>query len=60
MSSGQSVPLDVSHVKEYSFFPGQIVAVHGSNPTGKKIVVDAVTTPSINPTPKTDVSFSGL
>ena len=60
ISSGQSVPLDVSMVKEYSFFPGQIVAVEGSNPTGKKIVVNAVTTPSVNPTPKTDISFSGL
>jgi len=59
ISSGQSVPLDVSHVKEYSFFPGQIVAVNGSNPTGKKIVVNAVTTPSVNPTPKTEISFSG-
>jgi len=58
ISSGQSVPLDVSMVKEYSFFPGQIVAVEGSNPTGKKIVVNAVTTPSVNPTPKTDISFS--
>nr|SVE74242.1 EOG090X07VJ [Daphnia barbata] len=56
-SSGQSVPLDVSHLKEFSFFPGQVVAVEGSNPTGKKMVVTSVTTPPINPAFKTDVSL---
>lgn len=59
MSSGQSVPLDVSHLKEFSFFPGQVVAVEGSNPTGKKMVVTAVTTPPINSVFKTDVSLQG-
>nr|SVE75184.1 EOG090X07VJ [Daphnia dolichocephala] len=56
-SSGQSVPLDVSQLKEFSFFPGQVVAVGGSNPTGKKMVVTSVTTPPINPVFKTDVSL---
>lgn len=59
ISSGQSVPLDVSQLKEFSFFPGQVVAVEGSNPTGKKMVVTSVTTPPINSVFKTDVSFEG-
>lgn len=59
MSSGKSVPLDVSRLKEFSFFPGQVVAVEGSNPTGKKIVVTAVTTPPVIPVFKTDVSLQG-
>nr|CAG4646337.1 EOG090X07VJ [Macrothrix elegans] len=59
MSSGQSVPLDVSHVKEYSFFPGQVVAVEGSNPTGKKIVVTAVSAPPIPPMVKSDIGLQG-
>lgn len=53
------MPLDVSQVKEYSLFPGQIVAVEGSNPTGKKVVVSAVTLPTSGPTPKTDVDLPG-
>jgi DNA polymerase alpha subunit B len=59
ISSGQSVPLDVPQLKEFSFFPGQVVAVEGSNPTGKKMVVTSVTTPPINSVFKTDVSFEG-
>lgn len=59
ISSGHSVLLDVSHVKDYSFFPGQIVAVQGTNPTGKKIVVTSVVTPAVNPTPKSDIELTG-
>nr|CAG4647137.1 EOG090X07VJ [Megafenestra aurita]SVE92449.1 EOG090X07VJ [Megafenestra aurita] len=58
-SSGKSVSLDVSHLKEFSFFPGQVVAVEGSNPTGRKIAVKAITTPPIVPVFKTDVSLQG-
>nr|SVE86183.1 EOG090X07VJ [Daphnia similis]SVE86811.1 EOG090X07VJ [Daphnia similis] len=56
-SSGQSVPLDVSQLKEFSFFPGQVIAVEGSNPTGKKMVVTSISTPPINSVFKTDVSI---
>nr|CAG4636258.1 EOG090X07VJ [Eubosmina coregoni]SVE69858.1 EOG090X07VJ [Eubosmina coregoni] len=59
LASGHSVPLDVSGVKEYSFFPGQVVAIAGSNPTGKRVIVSAVTTPPVNPIPKVDVNFQG-
>ncbi|XP_068280890.1 DNA polymerase alpha subunit B [Nyctibius grandis] len=38
-SSGGQVPLDLSELKEYSLFPGQIVALEGTNSTGRKMVV---------------------
>ncbi|XP_040977880.1 DNA polymerase alpha subunit B isoform X3 [Aquila chrysaetos chrysaetos] len=38
-SSGRQVPLDLSELKEYSLFPGQIVALEGTNSTGRKMVV---------------------
>nr|CAG4643281.1 EOG090X07VJ [Ilyocryptus agilis] len=56
-SSGQCVLLDVSQVNEYSFFPGQVAAVNGTNPTGKKVVVSSLITPPITPTPKTDADL---
>ena len=59
LASGHSVPLDVSEIKEYSFFPGQVVAIQGSNPTGKKVIVSAVTNPPINPLPKVDLNLQG-
>uniref|UniRef100_A0A8B9MF21 DNA polymerase alpha subunit B n=1 Tax=Accipiter nisus TaxID=211598 RepID=A0A8B9MF21_9AVES len=37
-SSGRQVPLDLSELKEYSLFPGQIVALEGTNSTGRKMV----------------------
>lgn len=39
---GQRVPLDVSALSEYSFFPGQVVALRGRNPTGRTFVVHEV------------------
>ncbi|NXC78402.1 DPOA2 polymerase, partial [Anhinga anhinga] len=38
-SSGGQIPLELSELKEYSLFPGQIVALEGTNSTGKKMVV---------------------
>ncbi|XP_075382235.1 DNA polymerase alpha subunit B [Mycteria americana] len=38
-SLGGQVPLDLSELKEYSLFPGQIVALEGTNSTGKRMVV---------------------
>nr|SVE75814.1 EOG090X07VJ [Daphnia hispanica] len=58
-ASGQSVPLDVSQLKEFSFFPGQVIAIEGSNPTGKKMVVTSITSPPINPVFKTDIFLEG-
>ncbi|KAM9207843.1 LOW QUALITY PROTEIN: DNA polymerase alpha subunit B [Leptosomus discolor] len=38
-SSGGQVPLDLSELKEYSLFPGQVVALEGTNSTGRRMVV---------------------
>ncbi|XP_074861832.1 DNA polymerase alpha subunit B isoform X2 [Carettochelys insculpta] len=37
-SSGGQVPVDVSELKEYSLFPGQVVVMEGINSTGGKLV----------------------
>ncbi|XP_075597583.1 DNA polymerase alpha subunit B [Balearica regulorum gibbericeps] len=41
-SSGGQIPLDLSELKEYSLFPGQIVALEGTNTTGRRMVVSKV------------------
>eukprot|EP00210_Caulerpa_lentillifera_P006682 g6385.t1 len=38
-SSGASVVLDIAKLTDYSFFPGQIVAIEGQNLTGQCLVV---------------------
>ncbi|KAJ0002960.1 hypothetical protein NQD34_008109 [Periophthalmus magnuspinnatus] len=35
---GQQIPVDLSELKEYSLFPGQVVAMDGMNTTGRKLV----------------------
>ncbi|XP_061581420.1 DNA polymerase alpha subunit B [Cololabis saira] len=35
---GQQVPVDLSELKEYSLFPGQVVVMEGMNATGRKLV----------------------
>lgn len=35
---GQQVPVDLSVLKEYSLFPGQVVVMEGTNTTGRKLV----------------------
>ncbi|XP_023566572.1 DNA polymerase alpha subunit B isoform X3 [Octodon degus] len=37
-SSGARVPVDLSELKEYSLFPGQVVIMEGINTTGRKLV----------------------
>ncbi|XP_045886052.1 DNA polymerase alpha subunit B [Micropterus dolomieu] len=34
---GQQVPVDLSELKEYSLFPGQVVVMEGMNTTGRKL-----------------------
>jgi len=41
-SNGTRVKLDVQFVKEYSFFPGQIVAVEGTNTEGHTMIASKV------------------
>uniref|UniRef100_A0A8C4ENS4 DNA polymerase alpha subunit B n=1 Tax=Dicentrarchus labrax TaxID=13489 RepID=A0A8C4ENS4_DICLA len=35
---GQQVPVDLSELKEYSLFPGQVVVMEGMNTTGRKLM----------------------
>ncbi|MFT7814588.1 DNA polymerase alpha subunit B [Arapaima gigas] len=35
---GKQVPLDLSELTEYSFFPGQVVVMEGMNTTGSRLV----------------------
>lgn len=35
---GQQIPIDLSELKEYSLFPGQVVVMEGMNTTGRKLV----------------------
>ncbi|XP_064602750.1 DNA polymerase alpha subunit B-like [Liolophura sinensis] len=37
-SAGRCIPIDLSELKEYSLFPGQVVAFDGINITGQKFV----------------------
>ncbi|KAK2489615.1 hypothetical protein MC885_010279 [Smutsia gigantea] len=41
-SSGAQIPVDLSELKEYSLFPGQVVIMEGINTTGKKLVATKV------------------
>ncbi|NWS50600.1 DPOA2 polymerase, partial [Probosciger aterrimus] len=38
-SSGGQIPLDLSELREYSLFPGQVVALEGTNSSGRRMVV---------------------
>lgn len=37
-SSGAQIPVDLSELKEYSLFPGQVVIMEGINTTGRKFI----------------------
>ncbi|XP_067170939.1 DNA polymerase alpha subunit B isoform X2 [Apteryx mantelli] len=41
-SSGGQVPVDLSELQEYSLFPGQIVAMEGTNSTGRQLVASKI------------------
>eukprot|EP00586_Coscinodiscus_wailesii_P013000 CAMPEP_0172500080 /NCGR_PEP_ID=MMETSP1066-20121228/134475_1 /TAXON_ID=671091 /ORGANISM="Coscinodiscus wailesii, Strain CCMP2513" /LENGTH=570 /DNA_ID=CAMNT_0013274157 /DNA_START=155 /DNA_END=1867 /DNA_ORIENTATION=+ len=41
-SQGQRIKVDVSNVKSYSMFSGQVVAVEGLNPTGRSITAEKI------------------
>ncbi|XP_006901509.1 PREDICTED: DNA polymerase alpha subunit B [Elephantulus edwardii] len=60
-SSGAQIPVDLSELKEYSLFPGQVVIMEGINPTGRKLVAtklyEGVPLPFHQPTEEDDGDF---
>ncbi|XP_029021733.1 DNA polymerase alpha subunit B [Betta splendens] len=56
---GQQVPVDLSELKEYSLFPGQVVVIQGMNTTGRKLVAsklyEGVPLPFYNPMVKMEM-----
>ncbi|KAM5249057.1 DNA polymerase alpha subunit B [Ctenodactylus gundi] len=53
-SCGAQIPVDLSELKEYSLFPGQVVIMEGLNTTGRKLIVtklyEGVPLPFYHPT----------
>jgi DNA polymerase alpha subunit B len=50
MASGRRVPLNVDNLPSYNFFPGQIVALRGTNANGDTFVVsEMLALPLLNP-----------
>ncbi|XP_074630712.1 DNA polymerase alpha subunit B-like [Acropora palmata] len=44
LSAGSRVKLDLSEVRQFALFPGQVVAAEGLNSTGEKLVVNKICT----------------
>lgn len=44
ISSGQRIKLDLSELRQFTVFPGQVIAVQGLNSTGQKLVVNKICT----------------
>ncbi|KAI1898644.1 hypothetical protein AGOR_G00074500 [Albula goreensis] len=55
---GRQVPLDLSELKEFSLFPGQVVVMEGMNTTGRKLVAsklyEGVPLPFYSPNEQTE------
>lgn len=49
LGGGTQVRLDVSRLGSYSLFPGQIVALKGTNPSGSSFIVSEILTPPALP-----------
>lgn len=58
ISSGRSIPVDLSHLEEFSLFPGQIVALEGTNPTGRKFIGSKVFTTQSDETINKDITIN--
>ncbi|NXN95227.1 DPOA2 polymerase, partial [Rhinopomastus cyanomelas] len=41
-SAGAQIPLDLTALTDYSLFPGQVVALEGTNSTGRRLLVSRI------------------
>lgn len=57
-SFGISVPLKLASVPSYALFPGQVVAVEGTNPTGDVVVAEKLYCDAPLPLPSTPLKLS--
>ncbi|KAK3913841.1 DNA polymerase alpha subunit B [Frankliniella fusca] len=57
-SFGISVPLKLTSVSSYAIFPGQVVAVEGTNPTGETLVAQRVLCDAPLPLPSEPLRLS--
>jgi len=57
ISGGNTVPLDLSQLSEYSLFPGQIVCLKGVNTTGNKVNVKELVQGKVLPLPHTPITI---
>jgi DNA polymerase alpha subunit B len=53
LSGGHRVDLDLSDVRDFALFPGQIVAVEGINSSGRKLVAKRIFSDASLPPPQT-------
>lgn len=51
VSSGRTIRLDLSKLKNCALFPGQIIAVQGVNPTGGTLIAHKICTSAMLPSP---------
>ncbi|XP_076042828.1 DNA polymerase alpha subunit B [Oratosquilla oratoria] len=56
-SGGLTVPLDVTELKEFSLFPGQVVAIQGVNSSGSKLVAQNVQQGLVPPIVDTEITL---
>lgn len=50
--------LDLSHVKDFSLFPGQIVGIKGTNPTGSKLLAQELIDGKLPPDPSFPITVT--
>lgn len=60
VSSGRTIKLDLSKLRQYSLFPGQIIAVQGVTPTGGTLIAHKIYTSAALPSPENPPSINGM
>lgn len=60
VSSGRTIKLDLSRLKQYALFPGQIIAAQGVNPTGGAFIVHKIYTSATLPSPVHPPCINGM